>query len=309
MSTLRSTAATVVVSAGLMAISPAANACVLLGCLVEKITNRRVPPPPASIGQGRIAAPPAARRTAEAGKARPVARDAGRAAPVRVVAPRPAPEPGPRASAEEQASRRERAADIRAAITHHARAGVTDMTEQASGTDDARRAGGLAAPDRLRRLGGAPPAIALPAEAEAAAPSPAPSAAAFLPPDAPVPEPAGGEAPAAGQMPADVLAAAETAGLWNTAAESSSAAGEMVADASAQTTPALRSQADDAQVVAASAATGALDFPVLALIFPAFGGALSAVVLATALRRILGLSGKADAEGDEGAPFTVPKQV
>jgi hypothetical protein len=227
---------------------------------------------------------------------------------VRVAAPRPAPEPGPRASAEAQASRRERAADIRAAITHHARAGVTDMTEQASGTDDARRAGGLGTPDRLRRLDGAPPPIALPAEAEAAAPSPAPSAA-FLPPDAPVLESAAGEEPAAGQMPADVLAAAETAGLWNTATESTSSTGEMVADASAQTTPSLRNPADEAQVVAASAATGALDFPVLALIFPAFGGALSAVVLATALRRIFGLSGKTHADGDEGAPFTVPKQI
>jgi hypothetical protein len=314
MPTLRSTAATVVIAAGLMAISPAANACVLLGCLVERITKRQAQSVPPSTDQARLATASAARRAAAAAaeKAKVVRRDTlrdtGRAAPARVAAPRPAAEPGARASAEAQAARREREADIRAAITHHARAGVADMTEQEAGTDGARRVGGLAAPERLRRLGGAPPPIVLPAEAEAAAPSPAPSAAAFLPPDAAVAESAG-EEPAAGRMPADVLAAAETAGLWTTATEPSSAAGQMVADASAQTTPSFRDQADGAPVVAASAATGAWDFPVLALIFPAFGGALSAVVLATALRRILGLSGKTHADGDEDAPVTVPERI
>ena len=121
MPTLRSPAATVIISAGLMAISPAANACVLLGCLVEKITNgpEDLPPiPPASIGQAPIVAPGAPRRAAAAEKAKPVrreaARDTGRAAPWRLAMPRPAAEP--RVSAEGQA-RREREADIRAAIT------------------------------------------------------------------------------------------------------------------------------------------------------------------------------------------------
>jgi len=311
MPTLRSTAATVVISAGLMAISPAANACVLLGCLVEKITKRQAQAAPPSTGQARLATASAGRRDAAAAKAKPVrkevARDTGRAAPARLATPRPGAEPGSRASAEAQAARREREADIRAAITHHARAGVADLTEQTSATAGAHRSGGLAAPERLRRLGGEPPAIALPPETEAPAPSLAPSAAAPLSADAPVAEASGEEA--AGQMSAEVLAAAETPDLGNTAAEPSSAAGQMVADASAQTTPSLRDQADDAQVVAASRATGGWGFPVLALIFPAFGGALSAVALAAALRWILGLGSKTQADDDEGTPVTVPEQI
>ena len=304
---LRSMAATAVISAGLMAISPAANACVLLGCLVEKIKQRQAQTSPASAGQARVP-PPANRHAAAIAKPKAIPRDTGRAAPVRVATPRPPAEPGARASAGAQALRREREADIRAAITQHARAGVADLTEQASGTEGAHRTGGLAAPERLRRLDGAPPSIALPTEAEAAAPFPAPSAAASPSADAPAAESVSGEE-AAGRMPAEVLAAAETPDLGNAVAEPSSAAGQMVADASAQTTPSFRDQADDGQVVGASRAAGGWDFPVLALIFPAFGGALSAVALAAALRWILGLSGKMRADDDEGAPVTVPEQI
>jgi hypothetical protein len=110
-------------------------------------------------------------------------------------------------------------------------------------------------------------------------------------------------------MPAEVLAAAETPDFGDAAAEPSSAAGQMVADASVQTTPSFRDQADDGQVVAASRATGGWNFPVLALIFPAFGGALSAVALAAALRWILGLSGRTQAGDDEGVPVIVPEQI